>query len=84
MILGKEESLPHDYRPRGLYETPKSSSYMPPINSADKLTKHFIPPTQFQSPKRIIPFSYTNTPKRDFNTKFEVSEYSFFHEFNSG
>lgn len=80
MLLTKEENLSNDYLLRNMQDSLKNSTYMPPIKSSEKLTKHFLSPTQFQSVKRIVPFSYNNTPKRDFNpVKLEVALSSLSH-----
>jgi len=38
---------------------------MPPIKSSDRLAKHFLSPSQFNSSKRIPAFPFQQTPKRD-------------------
>jgi len=74
MLLTKEENLPNDYLLRSMQDSLKNSTYMPPIKSSDKFSKHFLSPTQFQSAKRLAPFSYNHTPKRDYNpVKLEVT-----------
>ena len=72
MLLAKEDNLQNDYLHRNMPEQSKSSSYMPPIKSA---SKHFLSPSQFQSVKRLPPFSYQQTPKKEYSNqiKFEVS-----------
>jgi len=74
MLLTKEENLPNDYLLRNMQDSMKNSTYMPPIKSSEKLSKHFLSPTQFSSAKRIMPFSYNITPKRDYGPlKLEVT-----------
>ena len=69
MLLSKEENLSNDFLPRGFQDPSKTSSYMPPIKSSDKLSRQFLSPTQFQSAKRLPPFAFQpQPPKRDFPT----------------
>ncbi len=69
MLLAKEDNVPTDYLHRNLPDQSKSSSYMPPIKSS---SKHFLSPSQFQSVKRLPPFSYQQTPKKEYNNQIKL------------
>lgn len=75
MLLPKEENLSSEYLLRGLPDSAKASIYMPPIKSSDKLTKQFLSPSQFQSSKRLVPFPFQQTPKREYGgVKLDVRQ----------
>jgi hypothetical protein len=65
MLLAKEENVQSDYPLKTLQDPNRFSAYMPPIKSSEKLTKHFLSPSQFNSAKRIPPFPFQQTPKRE-------------------
>jgi len=76
MLLAKEDNLPTDYLHRNMPDQSKSSSYMPPIKSS---SKHFLSPSQFQSVKRLPPFSYQQTPKKEYNNQIKLEVLSLAH-----